>query len=130
MHKTQVTNALIKDNKIKTNVQLVANTYLNMTFESLTKKLSQNPHGGVQRGCPPLAGKLGDVPPGKENLGGWEEDACCLEIIPKHYVATGHIPSQRIWGLRAVPRRAKATTPRPPRATATGALKMLATTPA
>ena len=40
MHKTQITNALIKDNKIKTNVQLVANTYLNITFESLTKKLS------------------------------------------------------------------------------------------
>ena len=40
MHKTEITNALIKDNKIKTNVQLVANTYLNITFESLTKKLS------------------------------------------------------------------------------------------
>ena len=40
MHKTEITNALIKDDKIKTNVQLVANTYLNITFESLTKKLS------------------------------------------------------------------------------------------
>ena len=40
MHKTQITDALIKDNKIKTNVLLVANTYLNITFESLTKKLS------------------------------------------------------------------------------------------
>ena len=40
MSKTEITNALIKDNKIKTNIQLVANTYLNITFDSLTKKLS------------------------------------------------------------------------------------------
>ena len=40
MSKTEITNALIKDKKIKTNIQLVANTYLNITFESLTKKLS------------------------------------------------------------------------------------------
>ena len=40
MSKTEITNALIKDKKIKTNIQLVANTYLNITFDSLTKKLS------------------------------------------------------------------------------------------
>ena len=36
----QVTDTLIKDNTIKTNVQIVANTYLNISFDKLSKKLS------------------------------------------------------------------------------------------
>ena len=36
----QVTNALIKDDTIKTNIQIVANTYLNISFDKLTRKLS------------------------------------------------------------------------------------------
>ena len=38
--KDQITNTLIKDNSVKTNIQIVANTYLNISFEKLTKKLS------------------------------------------------------------------------------------------
>ena len=36
----QVTDTLIRDNTIKTNVQIVANTYLNISFDKLSKKLS------------------------------------------------------------------------------------------
>ena len=36
----QITNALIKDDTIKTNIQIVANTYLNISFDKLTRKLS------------------------------------------------------------------------------------------
>jgi len=36
----QVTNALMNDDTIKTNVQVVANTYLNIPFDKLTRKLS------------------------------------------------------------------------------------------
>ena len=39
MSNTQITNALIKDNRIKTSVQLVANTYMNISFNTLTKLL-------------------------------------------------------------------------------------------
>ena len=38
--KDQITNTLIKDNSVKTNIQIVAITYLNISFEKLTKKLS------------------------------------------------------------------------------------------
>ena len=40
MSNTQITNALIEDTNIKTSIQLVANTYMNISFEKLTKKLS------------------------------------------------------------------------------------------
>ena len=35
----QITNALIADTRVKTNIQLVANTYKNISFNSLTKLL-------------------------------------------------------------------------------------------
>ena len=38
--KDQITNTLIKDDTIKTNILIVANTYLNISFDKLTKKLS------------------------------------------------------------------------------------------
>ena len=38
--KDQITNTLIKDNTIKTSILIVANTYLNISFDKLTKKLS------------------------------------------------------------------------------------------
>ena len=42
MSRTQkrVCNALIDDTNIKTTIQVVANTYLNISFDKLTKKLS------------------------------------------------------------------------------------------
>ena len=40
MSKTQITNALIEDINIKTNIQIVANTYQNISFEKLTRILS------------------------------------------------------------------------------------------
>ena len=40
MSKIQITNALIEDTNIKTNVQLVANTYMDITYDRLTKMLS------------------------------------------------------------------------------------------
>jgi hypothetical protein len=42
MSRTQkrVCNALIDDTNIKTGIQVVANTYLNISFDKLTKKLS------------------------------------------------------------------------------------------
>ena len=40
MSKIEITNALIEDTSIKTNIQIVANTYLNISFDKLTKKLS------------------------------------------------------------------------------------------
>ena len=38
--KDQITNTLIKDDTIKTSILIVANTYLNISFDKLTKKLS------------------------------------------------------------------------------------------
>jgi len=40
MSKIEITNALIEDTSIKTNIQIVANTYLNISFDKLTEKLS------------------------------------------------------------------------------------------
>ena len=40
MSKVEITNALIEDTNIKTNVQLVANTYMDITYDRLTKMLS------------------------------------------------------------------------------------------
>ena len=40
MSNTQITNALIDDTNIKTNIQMVANTYMNISFNRLTKMLS------------------------------------------------------------------------------------------
>jgi len=40
MSKVEITNALIEDTNIKTNVQLVANTYMDISFDRLTKMLS------------------------------------------------------------------------------------------
>ena len=39
MSNTQITNALIEDTRVKTNIQLVASTYKNISFNSLTKLL-------------------------------------------------------------------------------------------
>ena len=39
MSETQITNELIKDTSIKTNIQLVANTYKNISFNTLTNLL-------------------------------------------------------------------------------------------
>ena len=36
----QITDAFLKDNSIKTNIQLVANTYMNVSYEKLTKWLT------------------------------------------------------------------------------------------
>ena len=40
MSKIQITNALIEDTNIKTNVQIVANTYMDISYDRLTKMLS------------------------------------------------------------------------------------------
>ena len=40
MSKVEITNALVEDTNIKTNVQLVANTYMDITYDRLTKMLS------------------------------------------------------------------------------------------
>ncbi len=40
MSKSKITNALIEDTNIKTNIQIVANTYQNISFNKLTKLLS------------------------------------------------------------------------------------------
>ena len=40
MSKVQITNALIEDTNIKTNVQIVANTYMDISYDRLTKMLS------------------------------------------------------------------------------------------
>lgn len=40
MLKTDLTNALLNDENIRTDIQVVANTYSNITFDLLTKKLS------------------------------------------------------------------------------------------
>ena len=39
MSNTQITNELIKDTSIKTNIQMVASTYKNISFNSLSKLL-------------------------------------------------------------------------------------------
>jgi len=38
--KKDITETLIKDNTIHTNIQIVANTYMNMPFDKLSKKLN------------------------------------------------------------------------------------------
>ena len=40
MHKTEITNALIEDTSIKSNIQIVASTYQNISFDKLTRMLS------------------------------------------------------------------------------------------
>ena len=40
MSTVEITNALLKDTSIKTNIQIVANTYMNLTYDKLIKKLS------------------------------------------------------------------------------------------
>ena len=37
MSKIEITNALIEDTSIKTNIQIVANTYLNISFDKLSE---------------------------------------------------------------------------------------------
>ena len=39
MSETKITNALIEDTRVKTNIQLVASTYKNISFNTLTKLL-------------------------------------------------------------------------------------------
>ena len=39
MSNTQITNTLIEDTRMKTSVQLVASTYMNISFNTLTKLL-------------------------------------------------------------------------------------------
>ncbi len=39
MSNTQITNAFIDDTRIKTNVQIIASTYMNISFNKLTKML-------------------------------------------------------------------------------------------